>query len=75
MVLNTLPVFGVAAAIAFLGERITWAQAAGAAVILVAFFLFEEGGAQAGLALAGHTPAAEPAMQAQPQPVQVPVPS
>jgi drug/metabolite transporter (DMT)-like permease len=44
MVLNTLPVFGVAAAIAFLGERITWAQVAGAAVILVAFFLFEEGG-------------------------------
>ena len=42
MILNTLPVFGVAAAIAFLGERITWAQAAGAAVILIAFFLFEE---------------------------------
>jgi drug/metabolite transporter (DMT)-like permease len=42
MILNTLPVFGVAAAVAFLGERITWAQAAGAAVILLAFFLFEE---------------------------------
>ena len=40
MILNTLPVFGVAAAIAFLGERITWAQGAGAAVILLAFFLF-----------------------------------
>jgi drug/metabolite transporter (DMT)-like permease len=47
MVLNTLPVFGVAAAIAFLGERITWAQAAGAAVVLIAFFLFEENGDQA----------------------------
>ena len=44
MILNTLPVFGVAAAIAFLGERITWAQVAGAVVILIAFFLFEEGG-------------------------------
>jgi drug/metabolite transporter (DMT)-like permease len=44
MVLNMLPVFGVAAAIAFLGERITWAQAAGVAVILIAFFLFEESG-------------------------------
>jgi len=42
MILNTLPVFGVAAAIAFLGERITGAQAAGAVVILIAFFLFEE---------------------------------
>jgi drug/metabolite transporter (DMT)-like permease len=42
MILNTLPVFGVAAAIAFLGERITWAQVAGAVVILIAFFLFEE---------------------------------
>jgi drug/metabolite transporter (DMT)-like permease len=48
MILNTLPVFGVAAAIAFLGERITWAQVTGAAVILVAFLLFEEGGEQAG---------------------------
>ena len=47
MILNTLPVFGVAAAIAFLGERITWAQVAGAVVILIAFFLFEEGGDQA----------------------------
>jgi drug/metabolite transporter (DMT)-like permease len=47
MVLNTIPVFGVAAAIAILGERITWAQVAGAAVILVAFFLFAEGKAQA----------------------------
>jgi drug/metabolite transporter (DMT)-like permease len=47
MILNTLPVFGVAAAIAFLGERITWTQAAGAAVILIAFFLFEEGEDQA----------------------------
>jgi drug/metabolite transporter (DMT)-like permease len=46
MVLNTIPVFGVAAAIAILGERITWAQVAGAAVILVAFFLFAEGKAQ-----------------------------
>jgi drug/metabolite transporter (DMT)-like permease len=44
MILNTLPVFGVAAAIAFLGERITWAQVAGAVVILIAFFLFEESG-------------------------------
>ena len=44
MILNTLPVFGVAAAIAFLGERITWAQVVGAVVILIAFFLFEEGG-------------------------------
>jgi drug/metabolite transporter (DMT)-like permease len=42
MILNTIPVFGVVAAICFLGERITWAQTAGAAVILVAFFLFEE---------------------------------
>jgi drug/metabolite transporter (DMT)-like permease len=47
MILNTLPVFGVAAAIAFLGERITWAQVAGAVVILIAFFLFEEGGDKA----------------------------
>jgi drug/metabolite transporter (DMT)-like permease len=47
MVLNTIPVFGVAAAIALLGERVTWAQVAGAAVILVAFFLFAEGNAQA----------------------------
>jgi drug/metabolite transporter (DMT)-like permease len=47
MILNTLPVFGVAAAIAFLGERITWAQVAGAVVILIAFFLFEEGRDQA----------------------------
>jgi drug/metabolite transporter (DMT)-like permease len=47
MILNTLPVFGVAAAIAFLGERITGAQVAGAVVILIAFFLFEEGGDQA----------------------------
>jgi drug/metabolite transporter (DMT)-like permease len=47
MILNTLPVFGVAAAIAFLGERITWAQVVGALVILIAFFLFEEGGDQA----------------------------
>ena len=46
MVLNTLPVFGVAAAMTFLGERITWAQAAGAAVILVAFLLFEEAAEQ-----------------------------
>jgi drug/metabolite transporter (DMT)-like permease len=47
MILNTLPVFGVAAAVTLLGERLTWAQAAGAAVILVAFFLFEETGTQA----------------------------
>jgi hypothetical protein len=47
MILNTLPVFGVAAAIVFLGERVTWAQAVGAAVILIAFFLFEETGDQA----------------------------
>jgi O-acetylserine/cysteine efflux transporter len=83
MVLNTLPVFGVAAAIAFLGERITGAQVAGAAVILVAFFLFAEGGeqaedSQAGHAQAGPTPAAQPAKelalaaQAQPEPVPVP---
>jgi drug/metabolite transporter (DMT)-like permease len=78
MVLNTLPVFGVAAAIAFLGEQITWAQVAGAAVILVAFFLFEEGGeqaedTQAGPAQAGHAPATQPApqlaLEAQPEPV------
>jgi drug/metabolite transporter (DMT)-like permease len=43
MLLNTIPVFGVAAAICLLGERITWEQIAGSAVILVAFFLFEEG--------------------------------
>lgn len=88
MVLNTLPVFGVAAAIAFLGERITGAQVAGAAVILVAFFLFEEGGEQAGPAetkgtQAEQSPAAAPAPQlapqlalepaSQPQPVPVPV--
>ncbi len=30
--------------LAFLGERITWAQAAGAVVVLIAFFLFEESG-------------------------------
>jgi drug/metabolite transporter (DMT)-like permease len=47
MILNTLPVFGVAAAIAFLGERVSWAQAVGAAVILIAFFLFEETANQA----------------------------
>jgi drug/metabolite transporter (DMT)-like permease len=58
MVLNTLPVFGVAAAIAFLGERLTWAQAAGAAVILLAFFLFAEGEEQG----AG-TPVPQPASQ------------
>jgi drug/metabolite transporter (DMT)-like permease len=59
MILNTLPVFGVAAAIAFLGERITWAQVAGAAVILIAFFLFEEGRDQAEetqVAQAQHSP-------------------
>lgn len=43
MILNTLPVFGVLAAICFLGERITWEQILGAAVILLSFFLFEEG--------------------------------
>ena len=73
MVLNTLPVFGVAAAIAFLGERVTGAQVAGAVVILAAFFLFEEGGEQAEQAeQAGLASAAEPAgqlaAQAQPQP-------
>jgi drug/metabolite transporter (DMT)-like permease len=47
MILNTLPVFGVAAAITFLRERVTWPQAAGTAVILIAFFLFEETGEQA----------------------------
>ncbi len=73
MVLNTLPVFGVAAAIAFLGERITWVQVAGAAVILVAFFLFEEGGEQDEHTQAELTPAAQPAPQ--PQPVPVPSPS
>jgi drug/metabolite transporter (DMT)-like permease len=64
MVLNTLPLFGVAAAIAFLGERVTWAQAAGAAVILVAFFLFEEAEDQA-----EGTPVPQPSPQAQPSPV------
>jgi drug/metabolite transporter (DMT)-like permease len=64
MILNTLPVFGVAAAIAFLGERITWAQGAGAAVILLAFFLFEEGGEQA-----EDKPAARPVPQSQHSPV------
>jgi len=63
MILNTLPVFGVAAAIAFLGERITWAQAAGAAVILIAFFLFEETGE------AEATPVPAPLPDAQPTPV------
>ncbi len=53
MILNTLPVFGVAAAIAFLGERITWAQVAGAVVILIAFFLFEESGDPARVFLDG----------------------
>ena len=72
MVLNTLPVFGVAAAIAFLGERITWAQVAGAAVILAAFFLFEEGGEQAGHPQAGHpqaeqTPGAQLAPELAPE--------
>jgi drug/metabolite transporter (DMT)-like permease len=42
MVLNAIPVFGVAAAVLFLGERVTWAQAGGAVLILGAFFLFEE---------------------------------
>ncbi len=73
MVLNTLPVFGVAAAIAFLGERITWAQVAGAAVILSAFFLFEEGGEltghpQAGQTQAEQTPGAQPAPELAPAP-------
>ena len=66
MVLNTLPVFGVAAAIAFLGERITWAQVAGAAVILLAFFLFAERGEHA-----EGTPVPQPEPQALPQPVPV----
>jgi drug/metabolite transporter (DMT)-like permease len=70
MVLNTLPVFGVAAAIAFLGERITWVQVAGAAVILVAFFLFEEGGEPA-----EHTQAPQLAPQEQAQPMPVPASS
>jgi drug/metabolite transporter (DMT)-like permease len=72
MVLNTLPVFGVAAAIAFLGERITWAQVAGAAVILAAFFLFAEGEEEAG-AQAEDTPVPQSAPQAQPAPVPSPV--
>jgi hypothetical protein len=42
MILNTIPVFGVVAAICFLGERLTWEQATGAAVILIAVFLFDE---------------------------------
>jgi drug/metabolite transporter (DMT)-like permease len=67
MILNTLPVFGVAAAIAFLGERITWAQVVGAAVILIAFFLFEEGGEQA-----VDTPAMAPALEPAPPPAPVP---
>ena len=69
MILNTLPVFGVAAAIAFLGERITWAQGAGAAVILLAFFLFEEGGFEEGGEQAEDTPAAGPVPQARHSPV------
>ena len=73
MILNTLPVFGVAAAIAFLGERITWAQAAGAAVILVAFFLFEEGGEQA-VATPVTLPEPEALSHHEPVPVPVPVP-
>jgi len=44
MILNTIPVFGVIAAISILGERITWEQGVGSAVILIAFFLFEEEG-------------------------------
>jgi drug/metabolite transporter (DMT)-like permease len=44
MILNTIPVFGVIAAISILGERITWQQGVGSAVILIAFFLFEEEG-------------------------------
>ena len=43
MILNAIPVFGVGAAVLFLGERISWAQAGGAVIILIAFFLFEEG--------------------------------
>jgi uncharacterized membrane protein len=70
MILNTLPVFGVAAAIAFLGERISWAQVAGAAVILVAFFLFEEGGGQA-----EDTSVPQPEPQALPHHAPVPVSS
>jgi drug/metabolite transporter (DMT)-like permease len=42
MILNTIPVFGVLAAICLLGERVTWEQIAGSAVILIAFFLFKE---------------------------------
>jgi drug/metabolite transporter (DMT)-like permease len=72
MVLNTLPVFGVAAAIAFLGERITGAQVAGAAVILVAFFLFAEGGEQAG---GTPVPQQEPEPLPDHEPVPVPVSS
>ena len=75
MILNTLPVFGVAAAIAFLGERITWAQVAGAAVILVAFFLFEEGGEQAeGTPVPLPEPEALTHHEPVPAPVPVPVP-
>lgn len=43
MVLNTIPVFGVVAAICVLRERITWVQGVAAAVILIAFCFFEEG--------------------------------
>jgi drug/metabolite transporter (DMT)-like permease len=71
MILNTLPVFGVAAAIAFLGERITWAQVAGAAVILVAFFLFAEGGKEGG-EQAEDTPVPRQEPQALPQPNALP---
>jgi drug/metabolite transporter (DMT)-like permease len=46
MMLNTIPVFGVVAAICVLGERITWVQGVAALVILTAFCLFEEAGEQ-----------------------------
>jgi drug/metabolite transporter (DMT)-like permease len=46
MILNTIPLFGVVAAICVLGERITWTQGVAAAVILIAFCLFEEGTVQ-----------------------------
>jgi drug/metabolite transporter (DMT)-like permease len=61
MILNTIPLFGVVAAICVLGERITWAQGAAAAVILIAFCLFEEGTVES------DTVQAEPL---QPEPVQ-----
>ena len=77
MILNTIPVFGVLAAICVLGERITWEQAGGAAVILIAFFLFEEDGLAASEVAADYVAADYVAADAERQPLvaAVPVPS